>query len=121
MFNIDLDLLKRGKLLIDSGQGMVAFAKNRHQLFVDPVIFPVWLLSGFDFQESVNSTESFKSSYTDTGRADAVEKQFSPERHEHFKKLAAAEMDEVTGTYRPLDMLDPEMPFLDLLFNLQVE
>jgi CubicO group peptidase (beta-lactamase class C family) len=24
------------------------------------------------------------------------------------------------GTYRPLDMLDPEMPFLDLLFNVQV-
>jgi hypothetical protein len=25
-----------------------------------------------------------------------------------------------TGTYRPIDMLDPETPFLDLLFNVQV-
>jgi CubicO group peptidase (beta-lactamase class C family) len=25
-----------------------------------------------------------------------------------------------TGTYRPIDMLDPEMPFLDLLFNVHV-
>lgn len=31
-----------------------------------------------------------------------------------------ADVDAAIGTYRPLDMLDPEMPFLHLLFNLQV-
>jgi CubicO group peptidase (beta-lactamase class C family) len=35
-------------------------------------------------------------------------------------RLAEAEMDRFTGTYRPIDMLDPETPFLDLLFNVQV-
>jgi hypothetical protein len=29
-------------------------------------------------------------------------------------------IEEVTGTYRPLDMLDPEMPLVHLLFNVQV-
>ena len=31
-----------------------------------------------------------------------------------------AEIDAVIGTYRPIDMLDPEMLFLKLLFNVQV-
>ena len=30
------------------------------------------------------------------------------------------DIDAVVGTYRPLDMLDPEMPFLHLLFNVEV-
>jgi hypothetical protein len=35
-------------------------------------------------------------------------------------RLGEAEIDRVTGTYRPIDMLDPEMPFLHLLVNIQV-
>jgi CubicO group peptidase (beta-lactamase class C family) len=35
-------------------------------------------------------------------------------------RLEEADIDTVIGTYRPMDMLDPEMPFLHLLFNLQV-
>ena len=31
-----------------------------------------------------------------------------------------ADVDAVIGTYRPMDMLDPEMPLLHLLFNVQV-
>jgi CubicO group peptidase (beta-lactamase class C family) len=31
-----------------------------------------------------------------------------------------ADLDAVIGTYRPVDMMDPEMPFLHLLFNVQV-
>ncbi len=34
--------------------------------------------------------------------------------------LEEADIDAVSGTYRPLDMLDPEMPFLHLLFNVEV-
>jgi hypothetical protein len=31
-----------------------------------------------------------------------------------------AELDAVIGTYRPIDMVDPETPFLHLLLNVQV-
>jgi CubicO group peptidase (beta-lactamase class C family) len=31
-----------------------------------------------------------------------------------------AELDRVTGTYRPIDMLDPEIPLLHLFVNIQV-
>lgn len=31
-----------------------------------------------------------------------------------------ADIDAMIGTYRPIDMVDPEMPFLHLLFNVQV-
>ena len=35
-------------------------------------------------------------------------------------RLEEADIDAVIGTYRPVDMMDPEMPFLHLLFNVQV-
>lgn len=35
-------------------------------------------------------------------------------------RLEEADIDAVIGTYRPIDMLDPQMPFLHLLFNVQV-
>jgi CubicO group peptidase (beta-lactamase class C family) len=31
-----------------------------------------------------------------------------------------AEIDQITGTYRPIDMLDPEIPFLHLLVNIEI-